>query len=273
MEINAQKRFFSERDALTRLLEETSRAVSQMDMVLVRECLYFLYPENEEEDRAYIERTLPILHEKLGFVPAARAARRSRPRMALVAVFIVLGVVMLASVVAYAFGINILNFFIYGTDEYWMIHVNTPEAVETVAPDLPAQSGNYEVWGEAVVQSIEEMHVFPALPKLIPEGYAYVSITDTGFEEFFLETTYHYAHPDGRCFDLILRIMDYSLLEAGSHVQKEEFNERTVFRNGIEIALANNYDSVSATWISGNCRVSIIGIFTMDELEDMINSI
>lgn len=273
MEINAQKKFFSERDALILLMEETSKAIDQMDMTLIKECLYFLYPENEEEDRAYIERTLPILHEKLGFNRPAKAVRRSRPRMALVAVLIVLGVLMLASVVAYAFGINVLNFFIYDTKEYWMIHVKTPEVIETVVPDSPASLTDYDVWGEAVAQSIKEMNVFPALPTMIPEGYEYISITDTSFEGFFSEVTYHFEHANGNYFDLIVRVMDQDLLEVGSHIQKETFNENIICHDGFEIALANNFDSVSATWISGNCFIYIAGTCSMEDLENMIYSI
>lgn len=274
MEINAQKKFFSKRDALILLMEETSKAIDQMDMTLIKECLYFLYPENEEEDRAYIERTLPILHEKLGFNRPARTVRRSRPRMALVAVLIVLGVLMLASVVAYAaFGISIFDFFIYGTDEYWMIHVKTSEAIETVVPDLPASLIDYDVWGEAVAQSIKEMNVFPALPTVIPGGYEYVSTIDTSFEGFFSEKTYYFEHANGNYFKLILSTDYQDKMEAGNHVQKEAFNKKTIVHNGLEIALAQNYDSTSATWISGNCQVRLTGNCSKKELESMVYSI
>lgn len=273
MEINAQKKFFSERDALILLMEETGKAIDQMDMTLIKECLYFLYPENEEEDRVYIERTLPILHEKLGFNRPAKAVRRSRPRMALVAVLVVLGVLMLASVVAYAFGINVLNFFIYDTKEYWMIHVKTPEAIETVAPDLPASLTDYDVWGEAVARSIEEMNVYPALPKMIPDGYEYVSSMNTAYEGFYNEESFLYEHSNGLYFKLIVRSMEYDHVETESHVQKEEANKNTVFISGIEVAIAENYDSVSATWMSNNCNVRITGTCSIDELEMMVNSL
>ena len=273
MEINAQKKFFSKRDALILLMEETSKAIDQMDMTLIKECLYFLYPENEEEDRVYIERTLPILHEKLGFNRPARTVRRSRPRMALVAVLIVLGVLMLASVVAYAFGINVLNFFIYDTKEYWMIHVKTPEVIETVVPDSPASLTDYDVWGEAVVQSIKEMNVFPALPTVIPDGYEYTSTFDVSIEGFYDEVEYVFEHPDGRFFKLVLSTDYQSEMEVGNHVQKEDFNRKIIFHNELEIALAENYGSISATWICGNCRVRLTGTCSLEELEVMVYSI
>lgn len=273
MEINAQKKFFSERDALILLMEETSKAIDQMDMALIKECLYFLYPENEEEDRAYIERTLPILHEKLGFNRPAKTVRCSRPRMALVAVLIVLGVLMLASVVAYAFGINVLNFFIYDTKEYWMIHVKTPEVIETVVPDSPASLTDYDVWGEAVARSIEELNVYPALPKVLPDGYKYVSTMDTSMMPLYAEKKFFFQKADGISFELIIRVMDQESVETESHVQKEVFNKDVMYHNGMEIALAENFDSVSATWISGYCRVRITGTCSLNELIEMINSI
>lgn len=274
MEIGAQRKFFSERDALTLLMEETSKTTDQMDMTLVKECLYYLYPENEEEDRAYIEKMLPVLHDKLGFNHQVKAVRRSRTRMALVAVLVVLGVLMLASVVAYAaFGINVLNFFIYDTKEYWMIHVKTTEAIETEKPDLPVPSTNYDVWGEAVALSIEGMGVFPELPKTIPNGYEHVSTIDNDMEPFYQEKVFLFKNADGNYIKLIIRVMDQSGVEAGSHIQKEEADQEIISHNGLEIALAQNYDSVSATWISGLCRVRITGTCTIEELKNMIYSI
>lgn len=274
MEINTQKKFFSERDALILLMEETSKAIDQMDMTLIKECLYFLYPENEEEDRAYIERTLPILHEKLGFNRPARTVRRIRPRMALVAVLIVLGVLMLASVVAYAaFGISIFDFFIYGTDEYWMIHVKTPEAIETVVPDLPASLIDYDVWGEAVARSIEEMNVYPALPKMIPDGYNYTSTTDTSFVGFYSEQTHTFEHDDGSFIQLIINVRDVEDIKSDFFVEKDESANQVIIHDGYEIALSQNFDSVSAAWISENCFISIVGTCSMEVLEAMISSI
>lgn len=273
MEINAQKKFFSERDALILLMEETGKAIDQMDMTLIKECLYFLYPENEEEDRAYIERTLPILHEKLGFNRPTKAVHRSRPRMALVAVLIVLGVLMLASVVAYAFGINVLNFFIYDTKEYWMIHVKTPEVIETVVPDLPASLTDYDVWGEAVARSIEELNVYPELPKMIPDGYEYVSTKDISVEGFYTERQYVFEHPNGSYIQLKIRIMDVEGVDSDIIVQKDESTKETIFYKGLEIAVAQNYGSVSATWVSANCRIRIMGTCSMEQLSEMIQSI
>lgn len=274
MEINAQKKFFSERDALILLMEETSKAIDQMDMTLIKECLYFLYPENEEEDRAYIERTLPILHEKLGFNHPAKAVRRSRPRMALVAVLIILGVLMLASVVAYAaFGISIFNFFIYGTDEYWMIHVKTPEGIETVVPDSPASLTDYDVWGEAVARSIEELNVYPALPKILPDGYEYVSTMDTGIEGFYSEWTHMFEHSDGSYIQLVINVRDVGGIDSKFFVEKDERTNQITIHDDYEIAFSQNFESVSATWMSGNCNISIIGTCSMEVLKAMMASI
>lgn len=273
MEINIKRRFFLEHDALTLLMEETSKPADQMDISLITECLYFLYPENEEEDRAYIERMLPILHEKVGFVRLAKAGRRNKTRLALIAVLIVMSVLLLASAVAYAFGINVLNFFIFDTKEYWMIHTKTQKAVEAVDTDLLVPSENYDVWGEAVVQSLTEMNVNPALPQIIPDGYRYVSTQNTGIEGFFTEKTYTFMHPDGQFFKLSVSSDYHDNMESGSHVQKEVVSTEVISHKGLEIALAQNYDSVSATWVSGNCQVQLVGTCSMEELRTMINSI
>lgn len=273
MEININRRFFSEQDALKLLMEEMSKTEDRMDITLIRECLCFLYPENAEDDRAYIEKTLPVLHEKLGFGHRSRAVRRSKARMALAAVLVVMGVLLLASVVAYAFGVNVLNFFIYDTKEYWMIHTQTQKITEPVDADLSVPSGYYDVWGEAVVQSLTKMNVFPALPQIIPDGYTYVSRLNTGLDGLFAEETYTFANLDGQFFDLIVRYDYQDDMEFARHVQKEIPGTEVIDRNGFKIALAQNYDSVSATWISENCQVRLAGTCSMEELRMMIDSI
>lgn len=273
MEININRRFFSEQDALKLLMEEMSKTEDRMDITLIRECLCFLYPENAEDDRAYIEKTLPVLHEKLGFRHRTRVVRRGKARMALAAVLVVMGVLLLASVVAYAFGVNVLNFFIYDTKEYWMIHTQTQKITETVDADLSVPSGYYDVWGEAVVQGMTEMNVFPALPQIIPDGYAYVSSLNTGLDGLFAEETYTFANPDGQFFDLIVSYHYRSDMESGNHVQKEVASTEIVVHDGLEIALAQNYNSASATWISDNCQIRLTGTCSMEELRMMIDSI
>lgn len=273
MEININRRFFSEQDALKLLMEEMSKTEDRMDIALIRECLCFLYPENAEDDRAYIEKTLPVLHEKLGFGHRSRVVRRGKARMALAAVLVVMGVLLLASVVAYAFGVNVLNFFIYDTKEYWMIHTQTQKITEPVDADLSVPSGYYDVWGEAVVQGMTEMNVFPALPQIIPDGYAYVSSLNTGLDGLFAEETYTFANPDGQFFDLIVSYHYRSDMESGNHVQKEVASTEIVVHDGLEIALAQNYNSASATWISDNCQIRLTGTCSMEELRMMIDSI
>ena len=273
MEININRRFFSEQDALKLLMEEMSKTEDRMDIALIRECLCFLYPENAEDDRAYIEKTLPVLHEKLGFGHRSRVVRRGKARMALAAVLVVMGVLLLASVVAYAFGVNVLNFFIYDTKEYWMIHTQTQKITEPVDADLSVPSGYYDVWGEAVVQDMTEMNVFPALPQIIPDGYAYVSRLNTGLDGLFAEETYTFANLDGQFFDLIVRYDYQDDMESARHVQKEIPGTEVIDRNGFKIALAQNYDGVSATWISENCQIRLTGTCSMEELKMMIDSI
>ena len=199
--------------------------------------------------------------------------RRGKARMALAAVFVVMGVLLLASVVAYAFGVNVLNFFIYDTKEYWMIHTQTQKITEPVDADLSVPSGYYDVWGEAVVQGMTEMNVFPALPQIIPDGYAYVSRLNTGLDGLFAEETYTFANPDGQFFDLIVSYHYRSDMESGNHVQKEVASTEIVVQDGLEIALAQNYNSASATWISENCQIRLTGTCSMEELRMMIDSI
>ena len=117
------------------------------------------------------------------------------------------------------------------------------------------------------------MNVFPALPQIIPDGYAYVSRLNTGLDGLFAEETYTFANPDGQFFKLIVRSDYQGDIDSGRHVQKEIPSTEIVTHNGLGIVLAQNYDSVSATWISENCQVRLAGTCSMEELRMMIDSI
>ena len=73
-------RFSSEEDALKVVITESFKECEEMDMNLIMEGLYYLCPKNEAEDRAFIERTLPILQKKLGFESPEDLIRKERGR-------------------------------------------------------------------------------------------------------------------------------------------------------------------------------------------------
>lgn len=254
------------------MLRETSKDISEIDIDLVYECLYFLYPANEEEDRAFIDRTLPILRRKLGF-DEPRNRLRKRVRVALIAAVITVSVLLAGSLVAYALGFDIIAFF-RESAEHWTVQIQTEEvsgmpSAETL--DIPLE--DYRIWGDAVVQAIAEMGIRPDLPKEFPDKYTLTSTRHRRVEQFHEEFEALYECADNRFFKLVIRDYAYDLSKSGYQLQKDSSIQETIIHNGIEIGLAQNYDTVSATWITGNCSVRIYGTCTMETLEMMIDSI
>ena len=193
--------------------------------------------------------------------------------MALVAVLIVLGVMMLASVVAYAFGINVFNFFIYGTDEYWMIHVKTEsEVVETMAYHAPIEL--YEVWGDAVTDRLKEMDTVLPLPTSIPEGYGFVSHMVEEVGDLFIVDTFEYKNSDTSDY-IRLEIREYFDEETDyvEYFQKDHTTNTGETIKGIEYFFSQNYDIASATWMTGRFHVILSGSCSMEELRTMIDSV
>lgn len=157
--MSSQWKFCSEQEALTILLRETCKASSGMDMNLVKECLFYLYPPNEKEDRAFIDRTLPVLRRKLGLEKPRERARR-RARIAGVAALIVMGVLMAGSLVAYALGFDVIAYFFHSAPEHWTVQLETGEPQEMAAvADLEVSPENYRMWGDAVAQEMANMEM------------------------------------------------------------------------------------------------------------------
>ena len=90
------RKYNSEEEALRIVLEESSKSMEEMDMDLITECLYYIYPPNEEEDRAFIDRTLPILLKKLGFKTPEQEAKKRR----LIKRLIVIGAFAIAIIIS-----------------------------------------------------------------------------------------------------------------------------------------------------------------------------
>ena len=268
---NMRKEIHSENEALALLAEETGKDTDQMDMDLIKDCLYYLYPEDEEADRAYIERTLPILHDKLGFTKPKGRVRHGRLRIAVAAALATAGTLMTASVIALALGLNPLNFFVEGTDEYWMLHMRTSEQQTLIESDAEVYIEDYYIWGEALVQILQETGTYPRLPKDMPKEYEFVEVIDLGKEPFYWEYKFRYENNQGDCFYLILREIGKN--DTSDKIQTEPGDRTIENQNGVSVFYSQNYGVTSATWISQGCRVRIITEWNQAALIEIMSSI
>lgn len=244
-----------------------------MDMNLVMECLFYLYPPNEKEDRAFIDRTLPVLRRKLGLEKPRERARR-RTKAAAVVALIAMGVLMAGSLVAYAFGFDIIAYFFHGTPEHWTVQLETGEPQEMAAvADLEVSPENYRMWGDAVAQEMANMEMWPELPREFPRGYVLSEVKTERQEQFYDEIKALYENEDGLYIMLDVRCYRCGFSELDYRLQKDDSIQETTMHGDLKIGFAQNYEVASTTWISGNCSVRLYGTCEMNVLRAMIESI
>lgn len=95
-------RFSSEEEALRIVITESFKEREEMDMNLIMEGLYYLYPRNDAEDRAFIERTLPILRKKLGLEsPEDHMRKIKKCRIVTISVIAIITTLIIGSIILY----------------------------------------------------------------------------------------------------------------------------------------------------------------------------
>ena len=86
-----RSKFSLENEEVKALLPGLMERLENRDIDAFIARLYEMYPEDEAEDKAYIERTLPILRKKLGLDTPSKVERR---RTHIRRLLIILGVII-----------------------------------------------------------------------------------------------------------------------------------------------------------------------------------
>ncbi|NCE66288.1 DUF4367 domain-containing protein [Pseudoflavonifractor sp. 524-17] len=192
-----------------------------------------------------------------------RRGRRLLPRLvALAAAIAILG--MFA---AQAAGIDILGIFGRWTNETFHFERVGSEKSGVPTPSIIPEDGlSYATLQEALdAYGIQEQ----LAPTWIPEGYepVYIDAIDSGtisFESCFtdgendLGIIFWCAHEP---------IQDFGVTE------KDSTPVVLYEKNGITHYIMSNMDVMVVKWVNNNCECTIVGPFTVDELEHMIDSI
>lgn len=189
-------------------------------------------------------------------VPAKAKIAFPRWLRSLTAVAAVLAILLVGSVTAKAFGINIWEAVVkwtQGTFQFgeWCSDTNA---------DLPYAS---------LQEALEKGNVWISLaPTWIPVGYEMTAIT---VDRNPLQTAYKAIYTNG---EQVLRItvQDY-LDEIPVYVEQSDGLEEEYVVSGITYYLFENYDVVKAVWIVDSYECYISGNVTIDELKQMIDSI
>lgn len=176
------------------------------------------------------------------------------------AVAALLVIILLGTVTAKAFGLDIWEAVVTWTQE-------TFQFARGGQTDEPNKSNNlpYSSLQEALLNGkITE----PLVPTWIPDGY---HLTDITIEQTPLQKVYNAYYQNGES-SLKITIRDYLNSNPEFVEQSDEFLE-TYEAAGITYYLFSNHDFVKAVWIKDSFECYISGNLTIEELKLMIDSI
>lgn len=204
------------------------------------------------------DQTAPILHCK----KKTYSRTPARWLRTLAATAAVVALILLSSVTAKAFGLDIWDAVIKWTEDTFHISIGTPgDASEpNVYDDLLYAS---------LAEALDEEEVTTALaPTWFPAGYAPLKIT---IERSPLQKVYTALYQNGDVH-LKITIREYMTTNP-EYIEQSEGLIETYESAGIKYYLFANNARTQAVWINGSFECYILGELTIDELKTMIDSI
>lgn len=166
-----------------------------------------------------------------------------------------LAILILGSLTAYAMGYNVWDAMAQWTEDTFSFMAPQEDVVYTEDDDPREVLREY-----GITESI--------LPNRIPDGYQYagIEISDTPARKVFYISFVNGAEK--------IKIT-ISMLSTTSAYTFEKNKEDAVMyeANGIEHYIMSNIENTSVSWTVGNCECSIIGNISMEDAQNMINSI
>ena len=189
-------------------------------------------------------------------VPTKTKVAFPRWLRSLTAAAAVLAILLVGSVTAKAFGLNIWEAVVKWTQETfhfgeWDLDVNI---------DLPYSS---------LQEALSEGNVQEAIvPRWIPDGYEMTAIT---IDRSPLQTAYKAKYSNGEHI-LRITVQDY-LDKIPVHIEQSDGLVEEYEVAGVTYYLFSDIDVVKAVWINGSYECNIFGNVTIEELKQMIDSI
>lgn len=199
-------------------------------------------------------------------VPATPEKRHSKKPFAKMLPLAAVLILLLGTVTAQAFGVNVFGAIVRWTSEIFRLDGrSTPYAVVTLRPLEEGETATYESLEEAV----EAFGInAPLVPKEIPERFELVEVWAV-YRESGLLICADYKSENGslhlRCREAVEQ--DFNTLEKGN----TEVN--SYFKSGIKHRLASDVGRQKAVWQNGDFECRIAGDISEQEIKNMIDSI
>ena len=198
--------------------------------------------------------------------PAEPEKRRSKKPFAKALPLVAVLILLLGSMTAQAFGLNVFSAIARWTAEVFRLDGgSTPYATVTLHPLEVDEEATYDTLEEAVEAfGIDS----PIVPKEIPEGFelvrAWAAHRKTGVLIYA-----EYKSEDG---DLQIRYNETTARKSNA-VERENESVDSYFKNGIKHQLTSDLGRWKAIWQNGDFECRITGDVSEQEIMDMIDSI
>ena len=171
----------------------------------------------------------------------------------------VLVIILLGTVTAKAFGVDVWEAVITWTQETFHIGGTQPDGPDT----------DKEIPFASLQEALQKAKInVPLVPTWVPDGYV---LTDIRIEETPMQDVYNAIYHNG---NKTLKITVRNHLTANpEYIEQSEGFVETYEVNGITYHLFLNNLRTQAVWINGSYECYIFGDLTIDELKQMIDSI
>lgn len=199
-------------------------------------------------------------------VPATPEKRHSKKPFAKMLPLVAVLILLLGTVTAQAFGVNVFGAIVRWTSEIFRLDGrSTPYAMVTIRPLEEGETATYDSLEEAV----EAFGITsPLVPKEMPAGFEMLDVTVTN-REYGLLIYANYANSD--------RYIQFRYREAVTQefnaLEKESVEVSSYFKGGIKHRLASDLGRQKAVWQNGDFECRITGDISEQEIKNMIDSI
>lgn len=256
------------------LFAELMKRSGEMNMSLVRDYLWQLYPDYDEYE--LVEQLRASFEEMRLRTLKLRSIRRKRHiRQAQTLMMFVFFLVAITGI-GFAFGINIWQVAYQWTAEH--LFMNIEVASDAVYDDGVSSHDSYEyvadTWGTEVHDLLVENNLCPALPTWIPERFEFESC-EVISEDRVLIIIGKYNGKGNEY--MTLNLQSTPDIPMGSEYQDyEEANsvyQSTITIDNITYFVMNNLANNKICWFENGIAISISGTLTIDEIQQMLESI
>lgn len=265
---------FHEKSVRHVLFAELMKRSGEMNMRLVRDYLYQLYPDYDEYE--LVEQLRTSFEEMRLRTLALRSIRRKRHiRQAQTLMMFVFFLVAITGI-GFAFGINIWQVAYQWTTEH--LFMNIEVASDAVYGDGVSSGDSYDyvadTWGAEVHDLLVEHDLCPALPSWIPERFTFEScevISDGRFDVIIGK----YSGEGSE--NLSITLQSTPQIQIGSEYQDYQEAD-SAYQNTITVDnkiyfIMNNLENNKICWFENGVSISISGTITIDEIQQIVESI